>query len=294
MQTITGQQRSTPFSLEVRKATRFDFTGVPAIHSEDNLYISHFFNALSLVAPVTEGMLIRAIRDAQPLLEGTLFAADAAAFIGQEAIHTREHRELNRHLESLGFSLDVIAQKMDARARRLESTLSLKQRLAAVVTGEHAIYALSRAFLATDPAGTQQHPEVRRLFTWHALEEMEHQSVCDDIYRHLYGGGLANRLIHGRAFLGVNVALYRMAVAFMSVLLAQDRAPRKGEMRAFWLWMLRNPAIGVVGARELLGYFSPLFSHWRRADGDRQLIRDGLTRVYEVKREELAMAGVLS
>jgi predicted metal-dependent hydrolase len=274
------QLRSTPMELEVRKSTCFDFSAVPAIHTEDNLYISHFFNALSLVAPITEGMLIRAIRAAQPKLEGTVLAADAHAFIGQEAIHTRAHRELNRHLEALGFRLEKISLEMESRAKKREATMSLKQRLAIVVTGEHAIYALSRAFLVIDHDSFRQNPEVNRLFSWHALEEMEHQSVCNDIYRHLYGNGLANRLIHGFAFVGVNRTLYRAVLRLMKALLAQDRAPRKGELLAFWGWMLLNPAIGTIGARELLGYFSPAFSHWRRPEEDQSLIRENLRLVY--------------
>lgn len=273
--------RSTPMNLEVRKNTRFDFSAVPAIHTEDNIYISHFFNALSLVAPITEGMLIRAIRDAQPKLEGTALAADAQAFIGQEAIHTREHRELNRRLEALGYNLEQASLAMEAKAKKQEAGMSLKQRLAIVVSGEHAIYALSRAFLVANHKGFQQDPEVKRLFLWHALEEMEHQSVCNDIYQHLYGKGLANRFVHGIAFVGVNRTLYRLASGLMKALIAMDRAPRKGEFLAFCHWMLRNPAIGTTGARELVGYFSPTFSHWRRCDEDQSLIKENLRLVYE-------------
>ncbi len=280
MSANTGQLRSTPMAIEVRKSTRFDFSTVPAIHTGDNLYISHFFNALSLVAPITEGMLIRAIRDAQPRLEGTSLAADARAFIGQEAIHTREHRELNRRLETLGFRGEKMAQEMESRVKKREASMSLKQRLAIVVTGEHVIYALSRAYLVAHHDSFRQHPEVRRLMVWHALEEMEHQSVCHDIYRHLYGDGLKSRFVHGIAFLGVNRTLYGAVSRIMKSLIEQDRAPCKGERREFWLWMLRNPAIGAIGARELAGYFSPTFSHWRRLEEDQNLIRENLRRVY--------------
>lgn len=275
--------RSTPIALEVRKDTRFDFSAVPAIHTEDNLYISHFFNALSLVAPITEGMLIRAIRDAQPLLAGTVLAADAHAFIGQEALHTREHRELNRRLEVLGFHMEKMSSDIESMVKKQEATVSLKQRLAVVVSGEHAIYALSRALLVVEHNSFQQDPEVSRLFVWHALEEMEHQSVCHDIYKHLYGGGLTNRFIQGLAFVSVNRTLYRAISKLMKALLAQDRAPRKGELLAFWRWMLKNPAIGSVGTRELLAYFSPVFSHWRRNEEDQRLIQENLGLVYQTQ-----------
>ena len=62
--------------------------------------------------------------------------------------------------------------------------------------------------------------------------------------------------------------------------MAQDRPPRPGELRAFWRWMLIHPAIGLIGARELAAYGLPTFSHWRRTEEDRRLIRDNLGFVY--------------
>ncbi len=271
--------RTTPFALEVRKTTRFDFTDVPAIHTADNLYVSHFFNALSLVAPITEGMLIRAIRDAQPLLEGTSLVADAQAFVGQEATHTREHRELNRRLGALGFDVETLPAKLDALARRNEAKMSLRKRLAIVVAGEHVIYAICRAFLTCNRSKFVQHPEVTRLLAWHALEEMEHQSVCDDIYRHLFGSGPTDRLLYTTAYLGTNRVLYRAVAKLMQSLLADDRPPRDGELKEFRAWLFREPGIGNVAARELLGWFSPTFEHWRR-DEDRALIDASIRLVY--------------
>lgn len=139
--------RTTPFELEVRKETKFDFSAVPAIHTRGNLYISHFFNALSLITPLTEGTLIRAMRKAEPLLTDTDLEGDARAFIGQEAIHTREHRALNRHLASIGLDLEGVVQKLDDEVRKLEESMTLQEHLAMVVAGEHVIYSIARSFL---------------------------------------------------------------------------------------------------------------------------------------------------
>ena len=197
----TSIARSTPFELEVRKDTRFDFSGLDdAIHTEGNLYTSHFFNALSLMTPITEGILIRAIREAQPLLKGSALEDDAKAFIGQEAIHTREHRELNRKLAELGFNAEEAIQEIEFEVEKLEQSMSLQERLAIVVTGEHVIYSLARALLTADYQSVSQNEEVKMLFVWHALEEMEHQSVCDDIYKKLYGEGIKHQLLYFRIF----------------------------------------------------------------------------------------------
>jgi len=274
--------RSTPFELEVRKDTRFDFSDVAAIHTADNLYTSHFFNALSLVTPITEGILIRAIRKAQPLLAGTELEADAKAFIGQEAVHTREHRAFNKQLEQLGYDSTAELEAINTKVAQLEDSFSLQEALALVVTGEHAIYSLAHALLNTPQAAYAQHQEVRRLFTWHALEEMEHQSVCDDIYRHLYGSGLKHKMLHYRIFIQASRLLANMISTLMAGLIRAERAPQPGEYSAFLKWLLINPALGSRTLKELLGYFSPVFSHWKRTNEDQQLILKNLSWVYDV------------
>lgn len=272
--------RSTPFELTVRKQTRFEFSELDnAIHTEGNLYISHFFNALSLVTPITEGILIRAIREIQPSLEGSGLEADASAFIGQEAIHTREHRALNRRLAELGVNAEKILEELEAGVKELEASLSLQERLALVITGEHAIYSVARALLTSDYVKCQQQNDVKSLFAWHALEEMEHQSVCDDIYRYLYGWGIKHRLIYFRMFPVAGKLLVRMLSKLMKGLLEDSRNPEKNEYREFLRWLLRKPGVGVIITKELLAFFSPRFAHWRRVEEDQKLIQLNLQMI---------------
>lgn len=282
MTTTLKNIRSTPFELQVRKDTRFDFSSLDTtIHTENNLYTSHFFNALSLVAPLTEGMLIRAIRKAQPMLRGCELESDAHAFIGQEAIHTREHRALNNRLKELGLNAKSTLDEMEQDIKEIEATKSLQEHLAIVVTGEHAIYSFTRALLASSHHDGKQHETVRALFIWHSLEEMEHQSVCDDIYKHLYGKSAEHSMLYYRSFVSTGHLLGRMIVKLMRSLLAQSRNPRKGELREFISWLIRTPGIGAIAAKEILGFFSPRFAHWSRLEEDTKLISSHLKSIIE-------------
>lgn len=276
--------RSTPFELQVRKDARFDFSQLEnAIHTEGNLYISHFFNALSLATPITEGILIRAIRKSQPLLENSGLEVDAQAFIGQEATHTREHRALNRRLLELGFDLEEALAGIESEVKKMEESMSLQRRLALVVTGEHAIYAVARALLTSAYTESAQQAEVKGLFVWHSLEEMEHQSVCDDIYSCLYGKGMKHKLLYYRTFISAGRLLARMVRTLMKALLEQSRKPREGERKEFITWLFRNPGVGTTALKETLGFFSPGFLHWQRANEDQKLIADNLAAVYDGK-----------
>lgn len=273
--------RTTPFEIEVRHTTRFDFSNTPAIHTADNMYLSHFFNALSLIAPITEGVLIRAVRDIRPEIEGTALEADARAFIGQEAVHSREHRAFNHRLEELDYDLSTALEAVNNQMQVLENSLNIQERLAFIVTGEHTIYSIARALLTTPQESCPQDPEVRKLFVWHSIEEMEHQSVCDDIYRHLYGEGLQHRLLHYRIFFKASLALRQLIAPLMSALLDQEARPtRRGEKKAYWNWMLVNPGFARNAGKEILGYVSPGFVHWRRKEKDVELIRTNLANVF--------------
>lgn len=122
--------------------------------------------------------------------------------------------------------------------------------------------------------------EVKKLFTWHALEEMEHQSVCDDIYRYLYGEGIKHKLFYYRTLLTTSQLLLRMIAKIMKQALAQSREPKPGELKTFMVWLMYKPGIGAISTKEFLAFFLPTFEHWKRNQADQQLIKSNLAMLY--------------
>lgn len=103
-------------------------------------------------------------------------------FIAQEVIHGREHDRLNEVLRERGFNLDV-AQKALAVALAALELLPARQQLACTAFMEHFTAVMAEATLAGEDAGRGHiHGDVKELWLWHALEELEHKAVSYDVY----------------------------------------------------------------------------------------------------------------
>lgn len=109
---------------------------------------------------------------------------------------------------------------------------------------------------------------------------MEHQSVCEDIYRHLYGFGWKQKLLHYRVFLMASKLLSSMMTQLIDALVAQSRPSESHERLQFLDWLMRKPGFAVLAAKEALSYFSPRFIHWARQEEDEALIHRSLVTVY--------------
>lgn len=253
---------TTPFPLSARPEVTFDFSNSPALHHRGNAYLSHFWNALSIMAPSTERAAIRVLRNARKLIDEPRLRGDVDAFLKQEGLHTREHRRFNTRLANLGYdatdAVDGADRALDAYLERADAPTAL----ALIIAGEHLIYALARDILDDPEVSEGMDPEVKRLFEWHALEEVEHQSVAHDVYVHLYGDGLVHRLRRAKAFKDAAVLLGSTLQALIEGLMAVE--PRRGPAEGLELarYMLLSPGYG----RRVLGYtlrfLVPSFKPW--------------------------------
>jgi predicted metal-dependent hydrolase len=119
-------------------------------------------------------------------------------------------------------------------------------------------------------------PEVRRLFVWHALEEMEHQSVAGDVYRQLFGESVPwNR--RAQAFHAATRLLLRTSQEIYSALLIREPERTRADLFDAWRFMLLSPGYARrVGAR-LPRFLLPSFRHWERREDDLFLIRSAAT-----------------
>ena len=227
--------------------------------------LTHFFNALQATFPEGERFFIDSAREVRDDIgEENLpehLANDIKAFIHQEAWHGKAHDEWNQVLIDLGYKR---MEEFDAQQKRLRrwanENISPMMRLAITAGAEHMTASLARMMLEKRSDLIDQAAEpVRSLLAWHALEEIEHKSVCFDLFQ-VAGGGYRLRML-GLVFAFLDTL--RLARSRHKYLLKQD---------GLWNWRTRMQMYskvwgprGIIGQMvpELLRYVKPGFHPWQ-------------------------------
>lgn len=175
-------------ALEVRRP-KFDFSdGVPWAWHPENPAFSFFMNATSIIAICFEQMIVAAVQEAKPRMTDADVAAEASAFLRQEAQHSSSHR---KHVTALIKCYPGLQQTFDdamACFDALTATKSLDFRLAYIADLEATFTPSFKLML--DNEETLFRPgddRVASLFLWHFVEEVEHRSSALLIYDAVVG-----------------------------------------------------------------------------------------------------------
>ena len=156
---------------------------------EDDPIFSHLLNALSAAFPNGEDFFVQSVRnyrhrlDADPELKGRV-----KGFIGQEAMHGREHRAINDRFAAMGYptaAQDAALARASARLQRLPKALQL----ATTAASEHFTAVIALPVLTDDRTREIlfSHPDIETLIAWHAMEELEHKDVAFDVFEEVNG-----------------------------------------------------------------------------------------------------------
>lgn len=166
-------------------------------HFADDLVMSHVVAMLSAMFPNGEDFFVQSVRNYRDRIEDPELKKQVAKFIGQEAIHGREHREFNERLASLGYPTRYVDRAVDVALNKVGVRfLSKRVQLAITAALEHYTATLAEALMSSEELREQLiAEEVRHLFLWHALEESEHKSVAFDVYQTVCGNNLLRRLV---------------------------------------------------------------------------------------------------
>ena len=166
-------RRDLRFNLDPRKALRWHPQGA---------HVTQFFNTLSLFFPVGERFFIQAVRNYRDRIGDPELEKAAAAFIGQEAMHGREHETYNRHIADAGMPIAEYEARVARLLKWVQNNTSKEMQLSATIALEHMTALLGNALLGLDGVAGAD-PGYRRLWRWHALEETEHKAVAFDVWR---------------------------------------------------------------------------------------------------------------
>lgn len=248
--------QTTSHPIEVRNM-RFNLeTDVPKHWHGGGRGVTLFFDNLSTLFPEGERFFIASIRAHLSEVTDAELRTAVRLFCGQEAMHGREHERMNAMIDAHGYP----AHELEARLVKLlgfvQKTLPKRWQLAATCALEHYTALLGDLLLANPEILADAHPEMRRLWNWHAAEESEHKSVAFDVYR-AAGGNTPERA----------VVMVLATVIFWAVLAEQQvrlmRADGIATSPKEWIklgrFMFGEPARLQRLAWPLLDYFRPSF-----------------------------------
>lgn len=228
-------------------------------------YMTHLMNAMSVTFPHGERFFMDAVRDLRGRVDDPVLAAQVRGFLAQEALHRREHSHLNDWLLQQGFPIDRYEAEVE---RLLPSRGAFSQpmiRLAVTCALEHFTAIMADAWLENDELRELCDPQVRKLWIWHALEELDHKSVAFDVYR-AAGGWYSMRVVT----MLITTVLFSAKVTQLQIrLMRRDRQlwNLKSWFKGVWrFWGPRGYFTRLLPA--YLRYYHPRFHPWDHDDNE--------------------------
>lgn len=156
--------------------------------------MSHLLTALSSTFPIGEQFFVHSVRNVRDQVQDPQLQAQIAAFIGQEAMHSKAHREFNDAWRRDDYQLDRF-QAWLARKDHHVKSLPPKVQLAITCAFEHFTALLGGYILRHPEVLSTLDDDAAKLWIWHAIEEIEHRAVAFEVYQHVYADHRLRRMI---------------------------------------------------------------------------------------------------
>ena len=203
----------------------------------DDIFRSHIAAMLSSVFPEGEDFFVRSVRAYRDKITDPELKEQVKGFIGQEALHGRQHRDFNDRLQTIGYPTRFMDRRVKFGLAVLHKTTPKRVQLAVTAALEHYTATLAETLLRDEGARAEfATPEIETLFTWHALEETEHKSVAYDVYQHVCGNDAIRIGVMGMTHL----IFFFVMVTSVLASVALDRDARSPGRLLRSLWNLRH------------------------------------------------------
>lgn len=218
-----------------------------------DLIMSHVVSMLSSVFPPGEDFFVQSVRNYRDRITDPELRKQVSGFIGQEAMHSREHDRFNDLLAEMGYKTRLLDRIVDVGLNKVGAKVLPKTvQLAITAALEHYTATLAEVLLTVpETRDMLDVDEVRSLFVWHALEESEHKSVAFDVYQEVSGNDFIRVAVMQAVHLGF-VGGGALAVV-VSLLIDRDTY-RGGRLLKSLRGLRSNPFISASLLKKLRDY----------------------------------------
>jgi hypothetical protein len=244
--------------------------------------MSHLLTALSMTFPAGEQFFVHSVRNVRDRVSDESLQAAISAFIGQEAMHSQAHARFNQALSCPDYDLQAYEQKMAQGLTTLKSR-SPRRQLAATVAYEHFTAMIAAHLLSQPQLFDGFDDNLRQLWLWHALEELEHKSVAFDVYQQVFDGQRADTLAQRRRSMRTVSMGFVMGIAGMTTTLFwQDRKYSLGSVRNLALTVRDSFLIGRMVLALMPDYLAYYRAGFHPQQTDHQALIDKWRRQLEL------------
>ncbi|WP_368414995.1 metal-dependent hydrolase [Falsiroseomonas sp.] len=227
---------------------------------------SAIMDGFAVLLPEGERFFIRSLRHYVDRVGDPVVRQDIQGYAVQEAFHTREHEAYNQALRKLGQDVDSMEAAVRAKLADVKGPFP---RLLVTCAIEQMTYAFARFNLSRPALMQDSRPAYRRLWIWHALEELEHSAVSLRVLRAATPDLPGWKRYFARVAV-MNVVLARFLPMASRNITAMARASGvqmgvRSWLRVLWL-LLGQPGFLRAALPPLLAYYRPGYTGQRAAD----------------------------
>lgn len=212
-----------------------------------NALASSLFAVFSAIFPPGERFFVESVRRFRDSADDETLKAQISGFIGQEAIHGREHEHLNDWFRAKGFDM-AMPDRLIRFSLGLLEHLPPSQQLACTSFMEHFTAHLAEQWLTHEEFLATTDPQMQKLWFWHAIEELEHKSVAFDVHARVSASPYRERVLAGPLVLGALLPGIAFSLLWLVVKQGEVREWRE-HRRGFKALLGRNGFISQVLAR---------------------------------------------
>ncbi len=256
-----------PFNaiLPTRRDLRFNLPAdrIGDWHDAAGPVFTAFLNTFSIVLPVGERFFIDSVRAYRDQITDPTLQKAVTAFIGQEAMHGREHEEYNAAL----FARAPVAPKFERLVAGILSRLSKHGPKAFALSGtialEHFTALLADSVLREPRVAEGAEPHYAALWRWHALEETEHKAVAFDVWEAVMGRGVKAYTLRSLGLVLATLIFWGLVIpVFLAVLHNEGKLTDRQGWRKFFRYTLGDIGLLRIQLRNYADYFRPGFHPW--------------------------------
>lgn len=236
---------------------------IPRYWLDGDVFKTRFFDAMSTFFPEGERFFITCVRDFKDQITDPHLLKEVKDFTRQEGQHGMVHRQFNDRLKEQGVRMDRIeALTVFWLFKVLRTVFSRKTTLAITAAFEHMTALMAHGFEEAKVL-ERADPRIRAMYTWHAIEEVEHKAVAFDVMQKVAKVGYFRRvlaLIVTTLFfpIGTFMVINRM-------LKVDGFGPfkRLGMMLKGAWWMYKPGGLYMPILGHFMAYFKPGFHPWQ-------------------------------